>query len=55
VKDTAPGKAVGTVKFKNIGEPQTVALDLIKLENGWRIEEIRGPSTKSLRALFKKR
>jgi hypothetical protein len=55
VQETAPGKAVGTVKFKNFTEDQTITLDLVKLKAGWRIDEIRAPSTKSLRALFKKR
>ena len=55
VKELAPGKALGTVKFKNFTEDQTVTLDLVKLKTGWRVDEIRGPTTKSLRALFKKR
>src|SRR5688500_15693131 len=54
VKETAPGKAVGTVKFKNFTEDQTVTLELVKLKTGWRIDEIRAPETKSLRALLKK-
>jgi hypothetical protein len=54
VKETAPGKAVGTVKFKNFTEDQTVTLELVKLKTGWRIDEIRAPTTKSLRALLKK-
>jgi hypothetical protein len=55
VKELAPGKALGTVKFKNFTETQTISLELVKLETGWRVDEIRGPTTKSLRALFKKR
>ena len=54
VKEAAPGKAVGTVKFKNFTEDQTVTLELVKLKTGWRIDEIRAPTTKSLRALLKK-
>jgi hypothetical protein len=54
VKELGDGKALGTVKFKNIDEDQTISLDLIKLKTGWRIDEIRGPSNKSLRALLKK-
>jgi len=54
VKDLAPGKAVGTVRFKNFTEDQTVTLELVKLKTGWRIDEIRAPGTKSLRALLKK-
>jgi hypothetical protein len=58
VKETAPGKALGTVKFKLFTADETgrtITLDLVKLKSGWRIDEIRGPTTKSLRALFKKR
>jgi hypothetical protein len=55
VKELAPGKALGTVKFKNFTEDETVTLELVKLKTGWRVDEIRGPTTKSLRALFKKR
>lgn len=54
VQDLGSGKARGTVKFKNFGEDQTVTLELVKLKNGWRIDEIRGPTTELLRALFKK-
>jgi Protein of unknown function (DUF3828) len=54
VKEPAPGKAVGTVKFKNFTEDQTITLDLVRIKTGWRIDEIRGPTTKSLRALLNK-
>ena len=54
VKDIGPSKAVGTVKFKNIDKDVAVVLDLVKLKNGWRIDDIRAPSG-SLRGLFKKR
>lgn len=54
VKETGPNKAVGTVKFRNFNEDQTITLDLIKLKQDWRIDEIRAPGTRSLRALFKK-
>ena len=54
VKETAPGKATGTVRFKNLGKDVTIAHDLVKLKQGWRIDEIRMPSG-SLRALFKKK
>lgn len=53
VKDNGPGKATGTVTFKNSGKDTTITLDLVKLKQGWRIDEIRMPSG-SLRALFKK-
>jgi hypothetical protein len=54
VKDTGPDKALGTVKFKNVKESMAVELDLMKLEEGWRIDEIR-TKTGSLRDLFKKK
>ena len=54
VKETGPDKATGTVKFKNFGKDVTITHDLVKLKQGWRIDEIRMPSG-SLRALFKKK
>jgi hypothetical protein len=54
VKETALNKAIGTVKFKNFGKDVTITHDLVKLKQGWRIDEIRMPSG-SLRALFKKK
>jgi len=53
VKDSAPDKATGTVTFKNFGKDTTVTYDLVKLKQGWRIDDIHMPSG-SLRALFKK-
>ena len=53
VKDSAPDKATGTVTFKNFGKDTTVTLDLVKLKQGWRVDDIHMPSG-SLRALFKK-
>jgi hypothetical protein len=38
--DTAPGKAVATVKFTNLGKPTIVTLDLIAIKNEWRIRDI---------------
>ena len=54
VKDTGPDKALGTVKFNNLKENMAVELDLVKLKEGWRIDEIR-TKTGSLRDLFKKK
>lgn len=53
VKDNGPDKAVATVRFKNLGKDVTITHDLVKLKQGWRIDEIRMPSG-SLRSLFKK-
>ena len=44
--------AVGTVTFTNFKEPQTVTLDLVNTDAGWRIADIRSRSG-SLRALYK--
>ena len=40
VSDTAPGKAIATVKFTNLGKPTIVTLDLIASKNEWRIRDI---------------
>ena len=40
VSEPAPGKASATVKFDNAGTPKIVVLDLVKLDNDWRISEI---------------
>ena len=53
VKESAPDKSTGTVTFKNFGKDTTVTYDLVKLKQGWRIDDIHMPSG-SLRALFKK-
>jgi hypothetical protein len=59
LKDTAPGKITATVTFTNLKEPTTIVLDLVKINNGWRIYDIswqrdKNPdSPKTLRQLFK--
>ena len=40
VADKAADKAVGTVKFDNDGEKKTITLDLVRLADGWHIDEI---------------
>lgn len=52
VKDAGPGKALGLASFANMGEKQVVELDLRKLPQGWRIDEIRWPDA-SLRGILK--
>jgi len=54
VKDIAPDKAHGTVKFKNMKDNVTAEIDLVKTKDGWRIDEIV-TGTGSLRDLFKKK
>ena len=56
VAESAPGKATATVKFANLGTPKTIALHLVKLKGGWRINEItwqRDGKSETLRALFR--
>ena len=55
VSETAPGKASATVKFANLGKPNTVVLDLVKIKNDCRINDItwlRDGKSSTLRALF---
>ncbi|RAI38771.1 hypothetical protein [Rhodoplanes roseus] len=52
VKDAGPAKAIGTVKFSNFGQPETVTVELLKVGEAWRVSEIKwGPLT--LRGLYK--
>jgi hypothetical protein len=55
VSDTAPGKAIATVKFTNLGKPTIVTLDLIASKNEWRIRDITWQidgKSQTLRALY---
>jgi hypothetical protein len=55
VGDTGPGKASATVKFVNLGKPDTVVLDLVKIGADWRIHDIawqRDGKSDTLRALY---
>lgn len=52
VKDVGPDKALGLASFSNMGEKQAVELDLKKLPQGWRIDEIRWPDA-TLRGILK--
>jgi Protein of unknown function (DUF3828) len=40
IREVAPDKTSATVSFKNLGEPHSVVLDLVKLKAGWRIADI---------------
>jgi Protein of unknown function (DUF3828) len=56
VSEPAPGKAVATAAFSNMGTPKRVVLDLIKLGDGWRIAEItwqRGGKAEKLSGIFR--
>jgi Protein of unknown function (DUF3828) len=55
VSDTGPGTASATVKFVNLGKPDTVVLDLVKTGTGWRIADIiwqHDGKPATLRALY---
>jgi hypothetical protein len=55
VRDTGAEKASATVSFKNLGNPTTVVLELVKLRDGWRIADINWGRKQTLRTLFIKR
>jgi hypothetical protein len=57
VRDVSPYKAVATVSFKNIDQPTSIVLDLVKVKSGWRIVDITWPresgEKETLRGLFR--
>ena len=55
VIDTAAGKAKATVKFVNEGDAETIVLDLVQVENAWRIYDVtwlRDGKAETLRGIF---
>ena len=52
LRDVAADKAIATVSFKNLGERQTVVLDLVKLKGDWRIANITWDRKATLRGLL---
>jgi hypothetical protein len=55
VGDPASGKVAATVKFTNLGKPDTVVLDLVKIRNDWRIVDItwlRDGKPETLRGIY---
>jgi len=52
LRDVAADKAIATVSFKNLGKPQTVVLDLVKLKQDWRIANITWDRKATLRGLL---
>ena len=53
--EPSPGKPRATVKFVNLGTPTIVMLDLVKVDNAWRIDEItwrRDGKNETLSSLF---
>ncbi len=52
VNRQAPGTAQATVKFINLGQADTVTVSLVKLQAGWRIDDLGGTDMPSLRVLL---
>jgi len=55
VSDATAGKAKATVKFDNQGQAMTVVLDLVQVNNDWRVYDItwlHDGKTESLRKTF---
>jgi Protein of unknown function (DUF3828) len=52
LRDVAADKAIATVSFKNLGQPQTVVLELVKLKQDWRIANIAWDRKATLRGLL---
>jgi hypothetical protein len=55
VRDLAPDRASATAKFSNLKMPTTVAYDLVKLANGWRIADITWDGNDKLSGLYVKK
>lgn len=45
---SGPGRAQATARFRNFGKPQTVRLDLVAADGGWRIDNIHEEGTPDL-------
>ena len=52
LREVAPDKTSATVSFKNLGEPHSVVLDLVKLKAGWRIADIAWDRKATLRGVL---
>jgi hypothetical protein len=52
LRDVAADKAIATVSFTNLGERQTVVLELVKLKQDWRIANITWDRKATLRGLL---
>jgi Protein of unknown function (DUF3828) len=55
VRDIAPDRASATVKFRNFTTETTVAYDLVRLKDGWRIADITWDGKDTLRGLYEKK
>ncbi|HWU01064.1 MAG TPA: DUF3828 domain-containing protein [Terriglobales bacterium] len=52
VDDKATDKTVAKVSFRNSGTPETITLDLVKIDGAWKIDDIHWPEA-SLRGIYK--
>ncbi len=55
VAETAPDKATATVTFANLGKETTAVLDLVKIKNDWRVNDItwlRDGKPETLRGIY---
>jgi hypothetical protein len=55
VRDASPGNASATVRFTNLGEARSIVLDLVKIKNDWRIDDItwlRDGKPSNLRGMY---
>jgi hypothetical protein len=55
VRDIAPDRAGATVKFRNFTTETTVAYDLVRLKDGWRIADITWDGKDTLRGIYEKK
>jgi hypothetical protein len=55
VRDIAPDRASATVKFRNFKTETTVAYDLVRLKDGWRIADITWDGKDTLRGIYEKK
>ena len=55
VRDIAPDRASATAKFRNLKVATTVAYDLVKLADGWRIANITWDGNDTLRGIYEKK
>ena len=55
VRDISRDRASATVKFRNFKTETTVAYELVRLKDGWRIADITWDGKDTLRGIFEKK
>lgn len=53
VREGGQGRAVGTVRFSNLGRVRTIAVDLVKVDGRWRIADLHYDEGRSLTGFLK--